>query len=419
MNCRFCKEPLYNKFVELVNSPLSNSFLSFDQLNESEGYYPLTIYACSKCHLVQVDEYKKAEDIFNSEYVYFSSYSKSWVQHAKQYVESMIKRFGYNENSYVMEIASNDGYLLQHFKDAGVPVLGIEPTKNTANVAILKGVPTITEYFTSKFAAKLKQQRTKADLLIGNNVLAHVPNIDDFVEGLKLALRKQGVVTMEFPHLLRLVEDCQFDTIYHEHYSYLSFTTVQKVFAAHDLELFDVQEMATHGGSLRIFAKHTKDTSQTISPNVQAMLDKEFAAGITTNEFYRNFQPRVDHIKNEFLRFLLDCKRNGKKVIGYGAAAKGNTLINYAGLKGNDLIQFVVDAAPSKQGKFLPGSHIPVYDEQRLKDYKPDYIIIFPWNLKAEIIEQLSYVNSWGAKFVVFVPTVQIFDAVALEKGIQ
>lgn len=417
MNCRFCKEPLYNKFVELVNSPLSNSFLSFEQLNEPEAYYPLTIYACSKCHLVQVDEYKKAEDIFNSEYVYFSSYSKSWVQHAKQYVESMIRRFGYNGNSYVIEIASNDGYLLQHFKDAGVPVLGIEPTKNTANVAILKGVPTITEYFTSKFAAKLKQQRAKGDLLIGNNVLAHVPDIDDFVEGLKLALRKSGVVTMEFPHLLRLVEDCQFDTIYHEHYSYLSFTTVQKVFEAHDLELFDVAEMPTHGGSLRIFAKHTKDTSKKISPNVQAMLDKEHAAGITTNEYYRNFQPRVDHIRNEFLRFLLDCKRDGKKVIGYGAAAKGNTLINYAGIKGNDLIQFVVDAAPSKKGKYLPGSHIPVYDEQRLRDYKPDYIIILPWNLKEEIMEQLAYANDWGAKFVVFIPKVQVFDAVVLEPG--
>jgi hypothetical protein len=250
-------------------------------------------------------------------------------------------------------------------------------------------------------------------------VLAHVPDLDDFVEGLKLALRKNGVVTMEFPHLLRLVEDCQFDTIYHEHYSYLSFTTVQKVFEAHDLVLFDVAEMPTHGGSLRIFAKHAKDTTKEISPNVQAMLTKEDAAGITTNEYYRNFQSRVDFIRNEFLRFLLDCRRDGQKVIGYGAAAKGNTLINYAGIKGNDLIQFVVDAAPSKQGKYLPGSHIPVYDEQRLKDYKPDYIIIFPWNLKEEIMEQLAYVNDWGAKFVVFVPKVQVFDAVMLESGLR
>ncbi|MBA4053427.1 MAG: SAM-dependent methyltransferase, partial [Marivirga sp.] len=362
MNCRFCKEPLYNKFVDLVNSPPSNSFLSFDQLNEPETYYPLTIYVCSKCYLVQVDEYKKAEDIFNSEYVYFSSYSKSWVEHARQYVEDMIKRFGFNEKSYVIEIASNDGYLLQHFRDRGVPVLGVEPTKNTANVAILKGIPTITEYFGSAFAKKLNHQRRKGDLLIGNNVLAHVPDIDDFVEGLKVALRRDGVVTMEFPHLMRLVEDCQFDTIYHEHYSYLSFTTVQKVFAAHALELFDVQEMPTHGGSLRIFAKHKKDTQKKITPNVQAMLDKETAAGITTAEYYQNFQARVDAIKHELLGFLHDQTRAGKKVIGYGAAAKGNTLLNYAGIKGDDLIKFVVDAAPSKQGKYLPGSHIPVYD---------------------------------------------------------
>lgn len=410
MNCRFCKEPLYNKFVDLVNSPPSNSFLSFEQLNQPETYYPLTIYVCSKCYLVQVDEYKKAEDIFNSEYVYFSSYSKSWVEHARLYVVEMIERFGFNEKSYVIEIASNDGYLLQHFRDRNVPVLGVEPTKNTANVAILKGIPTITEYFGSKFAKKLDHQRRKGNLLIGNNVLAHVPDIDDFVEGLKIALRRNGVVTMEFPHLLRLVEDCQFDTIYHEHYSYLSFTTVQKVFAAHGLELFDVQEMPTHGGSLRIFAKHQKDTQKKVTSNVQAMLDKEASAGVTTAEYYQNFQARVDAIKRELLSFLLDQAKAGKKVIGYGAAAKGNTLLNYAGIKGDDLIKFVVDAAPSKQGKYLPGSHIPVYDESRIRDYKPDFIIILPWNLKEEIIEQLSYVNEWGGKFVVFIPRAQVYD---------
>ncbi|HTF20141.1 MAG TPA: class I SAM-dependent methyltransferase [Chryseolinea sp.] len=414
MNCRFCKEPLTNKFVDLVSSPLSNAFLTPEQLNEPEYYYPLTIYACTHCYLVQIEEHKKAKDIFNSEYVYFSSYSKSWVQHAKLYVENMISRFGYNEHSHVLEIASNDGYLLQHFRDAGVPVLGIEPTKNTANVAILKGIPTITEYFTSAFAAKLKSQRKKGDLLIGNNVLAHVPDIDDFVEGLKVSLRKNGVITMEFPHLLRLVEGCQFDTIYHEHYSYLSFTTVHKVFSAHALTLFDVQEMPTHGGSLRIFAKHTKDP-RPISANVNAMLEKELNAGITTTEYYRNFQTQVDHTRDEFLRFLLDKKKEGKKVVGYGAAAKGNTLINYAGIKGNELIQFVVDLAPSKQGKFLPGSHIPVYDELQLKNYKPDYVIIFPWNLKEEIVEQLSYIGEWGGEFVVFIPKVEVFGPRAME----
>ncbi|MGC3944044.1 MAG: class I SAM-dependent methyltransferase [Chryseolinea sp.] len=410
MNCRFCKTPLSLKFADLVNCPPSNSFLTAEQLNEHEVNYPLAIYVCPNCFLVQVDEYKKAEEIFNSDYVYFSSYSKSWVEHARRYVEDMVERFGFNENSLVIEIASNDGYLLQHFKNKGVPVLGIEPSKSTANVAILKGVPTITEYFGSEFANELKQKRRKGNLIVGNNVLAHVPDINDFVEGLKVALRKSGVITMEFPHLLRLVEDCQFDTIYHEHYSYLSFTTVKKIFEAHALEMFDVQETNTHGGSLRIFAKHKKDTTRQISPNVAAMLEKEHKAGVNTVEYYENFQTRIDHIKHQALRFLLEQQANGKKVIGYGAAAKGNTLLNYAGIKGNDLIQFVVDAAPSKQGKFLPGSHIPVYDESKIKESKPDYIIILPWNLKEEIMEQLSYVQEWGCQFVVFVPGLKILQ---------
>ncbi|MFT2007813.1 methyltransferase domain-containing protein [Pontibacter sp. 13R65] len=412
MKCRFCKQPLHNKFVDLVNCPPSNSFLSASQLNEPETYFPLTIYACDNCHLVQVDEYKKATDIFNNEYVYFSSYSKSWVEHARRYANAMIERFGYNEKSYVIEIASNDGYLLQHFKDKGVPVLGIEPTQNTANAAILKGIPTISEYFGSEFGRKLSRRRQKANLLIGNNVLAHVPDIDDFVEGLKCALRRGGVITMEFPHLLRLVEDCQFDTIYHEHFSYLSFTTVKKIFEAHALEMFDVEEVPTHGGSLRIFAKHKKDKDKEISPRVQALLDKEEEAGIKTSDYYLNFQERVDKIKYDALDFLIDKKRQGKKVIGYGAAAKGNTLLNYAGVKGNDLIQFVVDAAPSKQGKFLPGSRIPVYNEAKIREYQPDYIIIMPWNLKDEIMEQLAYVGEWGCQFVVFVPEVMVYDAV-------
>jgi 2-polyprenyl-3-methyl-5-hydroxy-6-metoxy-1,4-benzoquinol methylase len=359
--------------------------------------------------LVQVDEYKKAEEIFNSEYVYFSSYSTSWVQHALRYVEDMIERFKYDENSSVIEIASNDGYLLQHFRDRGVPVLGIEPTQNTANVAILKGIPTISEYFGSAFAKKLKEQGQAGDLLIGNNVLAHVPDIVDFVRGLKIALRPGGVVTMEFPHLLRLVEDCQFDTIYHEHYSYLSFTTVKAVFEAQGLEMFDVQEVHTHGGSLRIFAKHKEDTGKKILASVKALIEMEQAAGITTNEYYRNFQARVDIIRNDMLTFLIDKYKAGKKVIGYGAAAKGNTLLNYAGIKGDSLVKFVVDAAPSKQGKYLPGSHIPVYDESKIREFKPDFIIILPWNLKQEIAEQLSYIAEWGGKFVTFIPDVQVY----------
>ena len=410
MNCRFCRAPLSHKFAELVNSPLSNAFLTKEQLNESETYFPLTIYACTKCHLVQIDEYKNAREIFNGDYVYFSSYSTSWVAHAKRYVESMISRFGYNQDSLVVEIASNDGYLLQHFNNVGVPVLGVEPTTNTAQVAILKGIPTVTEYFTTAFAKQLVELGKTADLVLGNNVLAHVPDINDFVEGLKTVLKPTGVVTMEFPHLLRLVENCQFDTIYHEHYSYLSFTTVQKVFAAHGLEMFDVEEQTTHGGSLRIFAKHAADTSKQITSNVANMLKTEADAGMLTSEYYKAFQLQVNTIKNQFLKFLIECQEGGKKVIGYGAAAKGNTLINYAGLKGDDLIKFVVDAAPSKQGKYLPGSHIPVYDQQKIVEYKPDYVIIFPWNLKEEIITQHSYVYEWGGKFVVFVPKLEVYS---------
>src|SRR5688572_4096865 len=417
MNCRFCKKPVTVKFTDLINCPPSNSFLTLEQLNEPETYYPLTVYVCENCYLVQVDEFKKAREIFNSDYVYFSSYSKSWVEHARLYVENMIERFGFNEKSFVIEIASNDGYLLQHFKNKGVPVLGIEPTKNTANVAILKGIPTITEYFTSEFAYKLNHRRKKGNLLIGNNVLAHVPDIDDFVEGLKLALRRNGVITMEFPHLLQLVENCQFDTIYHEHFSYLSFTTVKKIFEAHALELFDVEEQPTHGGSLRIFAKHKKDPNKQISPRVKEMLLKESAAGITTLEYYQNFQRRVDTIKYKFLSFLLDQKKAGKKVAGYGAAAKGNTLLKYAGVKGDDLIQFVVDAAASKQGKYLPGSHIPVRHEDEIKASRPDYIIIFPWNLKEEIMQQLAYVAEWGCQFVVFIPDLQLFKPSRMEEA--
>jgi hypothetical protein len=410
MDCRFCKNPLSTKFVDLINCPPSNSFLSAKELEEPEKYYPLAIYVCDKCFLVQVDEYKKAKDIFNADYVYFSSYSKSWVEHARKYVNSMVERFGYDQNSLVVEIASNDGYLLQHFKAKNVPVLGIEPTKNTANVAILKGIPTIIEYFGSDFAYKFVESGQKANLLIGNNVLAHVPDIGDFVNGLKIALAPDGVITMEFPHLLRLIEECQFDTIYHEHYSYLSFTTVQKIFRSRQLELFDVEEHPTHGGSLRIFARHIEDTQKQISPRVHQMLEKEQTAGITSMNYYSNFQLRVNHIKDKLLAFLMEKKKQGKSIIGYGAAAKGNTLLNYAGVKGNDLIKFVVDAAPSKQGKFLPGSHIPVYPEYKIREERPDYIIIFPWNLKEEIMEQLAYVREWGCSFVVFIPELNIIS---------
>jgi 2-polyprenyl-3-methyl-5-hydroxy-6-metoxy-1,4-benzoquinol methylase len=412
MHCRHCKQPLHHEFADLIASPPANSFLTAEQLLEPETYYPLKLYVCSGCYLVQVDEHKKAEDIFDSNYVYFSSYSKSWLAHAKQYVDMMVERFGYHEQSFVIEVASNDGYLLQYFKEKNVPVLGIEPTRNTAAVAALKGIPSLNEYFGSALARQLSEQKKKANLIVGNNVLAHVPDIDDFVEGLKIALRRNGVITLEFPHLLRLVEECQFDTIYHEHFSYLSFTTVKHVFESHGLQLFDVEELPTHGGSLRIFAKHKKDAGKAVSPRVTELLTREEALGITTMAYYRQFQARMDEIKYNFLDFLMSRKRNNQKVIGYGAAAKGNTLLNYCGVMGNDLIRFVVDASPYKQNKFLPGSHIPVYSEDHLRAYQPDYVIIFPWNLKKEITEQLAYIREWGGKFVTVVPQLQVFDRV-------
>ena len=410
MNCRHCKTKLENIFVDLSYSPVSNAMLTARQLNEPESYYPLKIFVCDECYLVQVDEMQKADNIFDEEYTYFSSFSKSWLQHAKNYVEMMIGRFGFNEGSQVIEIASNDGYLLQYFKDQNVPVLGIDPTANTANAAEKKGVKTIVDFFGSKLAKEqLADVGKKADLIIGNNVLAHVPDINDFVGGMKIALKEGGVITMEFPHLMKLVEECQFDTIYHEHFSYLSFFAVKRIFESQGLEMFDVEEIPTHGGSLRIFAKHKDDTSKEISSNVEALVQKEKAEGIDTLKYYEGFQSRVEKIKYDSLSFLIEEKRKGKKIIGYGAAAKGNTLINYCGIKGTDLIEFVVDASPYKQGKHLPGSHIPVFSKEKIEEYKPDYVIILPWNLKKEISGQLEYIRDWGGKFVIFIPELTIF----------
>jgi 2-polyprenyl-3-methyl-5-hydroxy-6-metoxy-1,4-benzoquinol methylase len=362
---------------------------------------------CEKCWLVQVDELEKADAIFNNEYTYFSSYSTSWLQHAKAYTDYMTERFGLNSDSLVVEVASNDGYLLQYFKEKNIPVLGVEPTANTAEVAIARGIENIVDFFGSNLAEnKLKG---KADLILGNNVLAHVPDINDFVKGVKIALKPNGVNTFEFPHLLQLVQDSQFDTIYHEHFSYLSLTNLNTVFEKQGLEIFDVQELKTHGGSLRIFTKHNEDSSKQIEPTVAAMLQKETAAGINTLAYYQNFQARVDKIKYDFTEFLIQQKRQGKKIIGYGAAAKGNTLLNYCGIKGNDLIEFVVDASPYKQNKLLPGSRIPVYGKEKIETYKPDFVIIFPWNLKDEISEQLNYVRVWGCKFVIAIPELKIF----------
>jgi len=407
MKCRFCNHTIQTEFADLVNSPPSNSYLTEKQLNEPETYYPLKVLVCENCFLVQVDEYYKSTEIFSSDYAYFSSYSTSWLAHAKKYTEMMIDRFNYNGNSQVIEIASNDGYLLQYFKQKNIPVLGIEPTANTAKVAADKGIPSVIDFFGVKLAKQLVADGKQADLLLGNNVLAHVPDIMDFVAGMKIVLKELGVITMEFPHLYQLVVNNQFDTIYHEHFSYLSFSTVKQIFEANSLTMFDVEEIPTHGGSLRIFAKHTNDASKAIGKNVEDMLGKEKEAGMLSLDYYTNFKVKIENVKIDFLEFLTLQKKAGKKVAAYGAAAKGNTLLNYCGVK-NDMIEFVVDASPSKQNKFMPGSHIPIVNEERIKNEKPDFIIILPWNIKDEIEKQLEYVKEWGCKFVVPIPNLQI-----------
>jgi SAM-dependent methyltransferase len=408
MQCRFCKTLLKHEFINLGNAPASNSFLTAEQLNEPEIFYPLRVFVCDNCFLVQVDEYKKSDTIFSNDYVYFSSYSTSWLAHAKDYVGMVKKRFSLNSNSLAIEIASNDGYLLQYFVEKNVRVLGIEPTGNTAEVAKKKGIETITEFFGTRLAKSLASKGRKADLLLGNNVLAHVPDIVDFVEGMKILLKPNGVITMEFPHLLQLIENNQFDTIYHEHFSYLSFYTTQKIFESQGLTIFDVEEIPTHGGSLRIFAKHIENESLPVSENVKELMKKEKKLGILNMDSYKDFQLKAQCIKLELLSFLIAAKKEGKKITAYGAAAKGNTLLNYCGVK-SDLVDFVADRNPHKQGKYLPASHIPVRSESDLKESKPDYIIILPWNIKEEITKQLDYIRQWKGKFVVFIPKLEIF----------
>lgn len=407
MQCRFCKTELKHLFIDLVNSPASNSFLSREQLNEPETFYPLKVYTCHQCFLVQVDEYKKSDAIFNSEYVYFSSYSSSWLNHARNYTEQVIERFDLNNNSQVIEIASNDGYLLQYFHQKQVPVLGIEPTANTAEVARKKGIETIVNFFGVPLAEELASKKIMADLLLGNNVLAHVPDILDFVAGMKIVLAEKGIITMEFPHLMQLVDNNQFDTIYHEHFSYLSFTTVQQIFASQGLDLFDVEELPTHGGSIRIYAKHAGSTAHIKTERVDRLLQKEKSKGLIGLDYYDGFQTKALKIKLDLTDLLIDCKRNNKIVAAYGAAAKGNTLLNYCGIK-NDLIEYVVDANPHKQNKWLPASHIPVVNEEHLRNTRPDYVILLPWNLKDEIMHQLSYIRDWGGKFIIPIPSLQI-----------
>lgn len=404
MNCRFCKTKLENTFVDLINSPASNSYLSKEQLDEPEFFYPLKIYVCEKCKLVQIDEYKKSDDIFDKDYAYFSSYSTSWLRHAKNYVEMIVEKLSLDKNSLVTEIASNDGYLLQYVKEKSIPCIGVEPTASTANVAKEKGIDVIEGFFGSKLASTLN----KSDLILGNNVLAHVPDINDFVKGLKIGLKDNGTITMEFPHLLNLINENQFDTIYHEHFSYLSFYTVQKIFKENGLKLYDVEKLLTHGGSLRIYATHLENNKLEISTSIKDILEEEKIFGLMNIDIYENFQEKANKVKYDLMKFLIQAKQENKKVIAYGAAAKGNTLLNYAGVK-NDLIEFVVDKSPHKQEKYLPGSHIPIVNEVEIKKYNPDYILILPWNIKDEVVSQLSYVKNWDCKFVKAIPHLEIF----------
>jgi SAM-dependent methyltransferase len=406
VKCRFCATQLQDIFLDLGSAPPSNAFLTAAELNGPEMYFPLRLFTCPACYLVQVDEVQKHEAIFSNSYVYFSSYSRTWLAHAENYVQMVVQRLGLGPSSMVLEIASNDGYLLQFIKARGIPCLGIEPTASTAAVARERGIESPECFFGRDVAREFAVSRGGADLVICNNVLAHVPDINDFVAGLAIVLAQNGVVTVEFPHLLQLVAQRQFDTVYHEHFSYFSLHTVQQIFFAHGLRVCDVDELSTHGGSLRVWACHN-DSAHPQTGAVAALLLKEANAGMGQMDYYRGLQPLAETAKNAFLRFLLECKQLGKQVIGYGAAAKGNTLLNYAGVK-PDLLPYVVDASPHKQGRYLPGSHIEVVDESRLRSDRPDFVLVLPWNLQEEIIEQLAYIREWGGRFVTAVPHLDI-----------
>jgi len=406
--CRFCGAPLEATLVDLGKSPLCESFLSADQLNQAEVFYPLHVHVCQQCFLVQLQEYVAPEHIF-TDYAYFSSYSSSWLDHARRYVEMAIERFALTERSLVVELASNDGYLLQYFVHRGVPVLGVEPAENVAAAAREKGVETRTEFFGVDAASAMVAEGYRPNLIVGNNVLAQVPDLNDFVEGMKVLLTDGGVITMEFPHLVRLIEGNQFDTIYHEHFSYFSLTTAEQIFAAHGLVLFDVEELTTHGGSIRIYARHANDTAKEVTERVERLLDLERTTGVTTMAYYSAFETRVKETKRKLLSFLIDARSRGKTVVGYGAPGKGNTLLNYCGIR-TDLLDYTVDRNPFKHGKFLPGTHIPIFEPSRIEATKPDYILILPWNLRHEIMSNLAYTRGWGAKFVVPIPEVTVYD---------
>ncbi|MBD1825787.1 class I SAM-dependent methyltransferase [Cyanobacteria bacterium FACHB-DQ100] len=405
-NCRFCGSALHHTFVDLGMSPLCQTHITPEQLNEMEPFYPLHTYVCDNCFLVQLQEFVSPQDIF-TEYAYFSSYVDALLKNASNYSDLMVERFGLNSQSKVVEIASNDGYLLQYFVKKGISVLGVEPAVNVSQVAKDKGIPVVNKFFGVQTATELAADG-KADLLLGNNVLAHVPDINDFVGGMKLMLKPDGVITMEFPHLMRLMEENQFDTIYHEHFSYLSFMAVQRIFAHHGLTLFDVQEIPIHGGSLRIYARHTEDNSKPVGDRVIELLEREKAAGFDKLETYAHFTEQVKETKRRLLEFLITAKQKGKTIAGYGAPGKGNTLLNYCGIR-TDFLDYTVDRNPYKQNKFTPGTHIPIYSPEKIRETKPDYLLILPWNVKDEIMEQVSYIREWGGQFVVPIPEVKIY----------
>jgi C-methyltransferase-like protein/putative zinc binding protein/methyltransferase family protein len=406
MSCRFCGAAANHVFVDLGMSPLCESYLAADQLNQMEPFYPLRVHVCPQCFLVQLPQYVSPVEIF-TEYAYFSSFSSSWVEHARLYAEVMRKRLDLTEKSFVVEVASNDGYLLQHFVEAGIPVLGIEPAANVAEAARAKGVPTRCCFFGVDAAQDLVRRGEQADLLVGNNVLAQVPNLNDFVAGLKVALKPSGVITMEFPHLMQLMEGNQFDTIYHEHFSYFSFLTVERIFAAHGLTLFDVDEIPTHGGSLRIYARHAEDGSRAIERSVAELRAREERAGLNGLHAYTAFEEQVRSTKRKLLEFLIAAKQDGKSIAGYGAPGKGNTLLNYCGIR-SDFLDYTVDRNPYKHHKFLPGTHIAIFPPDRIRETHPDYVLILPWNLRNEIIGQLSYVREWGGRFIIPIPEVEV-----------
>jgi 2-polyprenyl-3-methyl-5-hydroxy-6-metoxy-1,4-benzoquinol methylase len=412
--CRFCGTALRHTFVDLGMSPLAESWLKPSQLNQMEPFYPLHVYVCERCFLVQLEEFESPEHIF-SDYAYFSSYSESWLQHAKAYVDMAVQRFALNDASQVVEIASNDGYLLRNFVRKGIKVLGIDPAANVAKVAVERGIPTRVKFFGEETARQLVSEGTQADLIVGNNVLAHVPHLNDFVEGLKILLKSEGVITMEFPHLMQLMAKNEFDTIYHEHFSYLSFTTVEHVFAAHGLALYDVEELPTHGGSLRIYARHSEDAAKPISQHAKELKAREEAAGFSRLGTYLSFSEQVKETKRKLLEFLIRAKREGESVAAYGAAAKGVTLLNYCGVR-CDFIDYAVDLSPHKQGYFMPGVHIPIFPPAKIKETKPDYVLILPWNLKDEIMRQMACIGEWGGKFVVPIPEVTVYRPPLLEK---